>query len=64
MHEVVIVLEQADLLELQAILLDAAEEAALEFLKTRIAPKIPAKGKMPCDSSRHNPYLWKSKTTD
>ena len=61
-HKVVITLEEADLIELQAVLLDADQAAALEFLKSRIAPRIPARGKAPCDSSRLNPYLWKPKT--
>jgi len=60
-HKVVIALEEADLLELQAILLDGDQAAALEFLKSRIAPRIPAKGSAACDSSRLNPYLWKLK---
>ena len=62
MYKVVITFEEKDLLELQAVLVDADEAAALEFLRTRVAPKIPAKGKAACDSSRRNPYLWKSKT--
>jgi len=64
MYKVVITLEEEDLLELQAVLLDADKAAALEFLKTRIAPKIPVKGTAACDSSRRNPYLWKSDLTD
>ena len=63
MHKVVITLEGGDLLELQAVLLDSDEKAALEFLKTRIAPKIPIKGTAACDSSRRNPYLWTSDPT-
>lgn len=61
MHKVVITLEEDDLLDLQAILLDADEAAALEFLEERIVPKIPVKGTAACDSSRLNPYLWKRK---
>ena len=64
MHEVVVRLGEEDLVELQAVLLDEDEGAALEFLKARIAPRIPAKGTAPCDSSRRNPYLWKSAPTD
>ena len=30
--------------------IDDDEKAALEFVKTRIASKLPAKGKAPCDS--------------
>ena len=63
-HEVVVKLEEGDLLELQAVLLDEDEGAALEFLKSRIAPRIPAKGTALCDSSRRNPYLWRSEPTD
>ncbi len=61
-HKVVITLEEADLIELQGVLLDADPGAALEFLKNRVAPKIPAQGKAACDSSRLDPFLWKSKT--
>jgi hypothetical protein len=39
---------------------DGTRVAALEFLKTRVIPKIPTKGTAPCDSSRRNPYLRKS----
>jgi len=62
MHKIVITLEEDDLLDLQAVLLDRDETAALEFLENRVAPKIPAKGTAACDSSRLNPYLWKRKT--
>jgi len=60
MNKVVVTLDEADLIELQAVILDADEAAALTFLKMRIAPKIPTKGTAPCDSSRLNPYLPKS----
>ena len=59
-NKVVITLDEADLMELQIVILDADEAAALAFLKARIAPKIPKKGTSPCDSSRLNPYLPKS----
>ena len=59
MTKVVLTLEKQDLLDLQQVLLDADEAAALEFLKTRIAPRIPSKGTARCDSSRRNPYLLK-----
>ncbi len=59
MSKVVLTLEEKDLLDLQAVLVDGDEVAALDFLKTRIAPKIPAKGTEPCDSSRRNPYFLK-----
>lgn len=59
MAKLVITLEDEDLLELQEVLLDDDEKAALDFVKTRIAPKIPGKGTGHCDSSRCNPYLMK-----
>ena len=59
MSKVVLTLEEKDLLDLQAVLVDGDEVAALDFLKTRIAPKVPAKGTESCDSSRRNPYLLK-----
>ena len=60
MNKVVLTLDEEDLLELQAVVLDADQAAALEFLKTRVVPKIPTKGTAPCDSSRLNPYLRES----
>ncbi|MCF7676139.1 MAG: hypothetical protein K9N23_11465 [Akkermansiaceae bacterium] len=57
MSKTVITLEEADLIDLQGILLDADEAAALTFLQARIAPNIPSKGTAKCDSSRRNPYL-------
>lgn len=57
MTRLAVTLEAEDLLELQAILIDRDEAAALEFLETRVAAKIPEKGTAPCDSSRLNPYL-------
>ena len=63
MSKIVVTLEEEDLLELQAVLVDDDPAAALEFLKTRIAAKLPAKGTAPCDSSRLNPYLRKSDGT-
>ena len=59
MSKLVVTLEEADLVDLQGILLDDDREAALEFLRTRIAPQIPEKGTDHCDSSRRNPYLLK-----
>ena len=58
-NKVVITLTEEDLIELSAIIVDQDNEEALEFLNTRIAPKIPQKGTAPCDSSRLNPYLSK-----
>ena len=57
MNKVVLTLEAEELLELQRVLIDDDEKGALEFLKTRIGPKIPSKGTASCDSSRKNPYL-------
>ena len=59
MNKVVVTLTEEDLLELQAILLDEDKAGALEFLRTRVAAKIPEKGTAPCDSSRLNSYLLK-----
>jgi len=52
-------LEADAVLDLQAILLDNDEEAALSFVKEHIAAKIPVSGDSPCDSSKYNPYLIK-----
>lgn len=62
MSKVVVTLEEGDLLDLQQLLLDDDEAGALAFLRSRIAPKIPAKGTRNCDSSRLNPYLLKPAT--
>ena len=51
MNKVVLTLESEELLELQQIVIDDDQKAALDFLKTRIAPKIPTKGTAACDSS-------------
>ena len=59
MSKIVVTLEDEDLIELQAVLIDRDEEAALDFLEKRLCPKIPSKGTAPCDSSRINPYLLK-----
>ena len=67
MSRVVITLEERDLLDLQEILLDGDQAAALAFLKARVAPAMPSKGTANCDSSRCNPYLLrpeKPKKTD
>jgi hypothetical protein len=60
----VVTLDGGDLLELQAVLLDEDERAALAFLKERVAPRVPARGTAACDSSRLNPFLWKTKAGD
>ncbi|MFC1526488.1 hypothetical protein ACFL6X_06735 [Candidatus Latescibacterota bacterium] len=59
MGKVVIALEEQDLIDLHAALLDEDEGAALEFLKTRIAPRVPDMGTAPCDSTTRNPYLFR-----
>ena len=59
MNKVVVTLQEEDLHYLHQVLFDDDETGALDFLKTRIAPKIPAKGTANCDSSRRNPYLMK-----
>ena len=57
MNKVVIALEAEELLELQRVVIDSDQKGALDFLKTRIIPKIPTKGTAFCDSLRLNPYL-------
>jgi len=57
MNRLVVTLDEEDLLELQAILMDRDEAGALQFLEARVAPRIPQKGSAPCDSTRRNPYL-------
>ena len=57
MNKIVLTLEAEELVELQRVVIDADQKAALDFLKTRILPKVPTKGTAPCDSSRINPYL-------
>lgn len=57
MGKLVVTLSEEDLLELQTILMDEDEEAALQFLQTRLVSRIPQKGTAPCDSTRLNPYL-------
>jgi hypothetical protein len=62
--KLVITLEEQDLLDLQEILLDDDKEGALNFVKNRIASKIPGKGTGHCDSTRCNPYLMKPGGTE
>jgi hypothetical protein len=57
MNKIVVTLEEADLVELQTILTDRDQAAALQFLESRIAAKLPQKGTAGCDSTRRNPYL-------
>ncbi len=57
MSTTVITLEEKDLVELQAILLDHDEAAALRFLESRIAGRLSQRPTALCDSTRHNPFL-------
>lgn len=57
LNRISILLDEEALLELQEVLLDESPEAALRFVKQRIAPKVPRKGTAPCDSSRLNPFI-------
>ena len=59
MGRLVVTLDEEDLMELQAILIDRDAEGALHFLETRIARQVPRKGPALCDSTRRNPYLLK-----
>ena len=59
MNSLVVTFAPAELLELQAILLDEDEPAALKFLQDCVGSKLPAKGTAPCDSTRKNPFLLK-----
>jgi len=59
MGKLAITLTDEELLELQGVLMDGDEKGALEFLKKRVAPKLPTRGTAPCDSTRKNPYLFK-----
>lgn len=61
-NRIVITLEEQDLIDLHAVLLDDDGPAALDFVKTRIAARIPDQGTALCDSSRRNPYLFKPET--
>ena len=64
MGRIVITLEEAELLELQEILLDRDEKASLAFLQKCLGGKLPAKGTAACDSSRKNPYLLRGSDQD
>jgi hypothetical protein len=56
-NKVSVILDEQALLELQQVLLDDDPQAALAFVKRRLAPKLPGKGSAACDSSRLNPFL-------
>jgi len=60
MNKIVITLEAEELLELQRVVIDTDQNGALDFLQTRIVPKIPTKGTALCDYSRNNQYLRRS----
>jgi len=60
-NKVTILLDETALLEVQQVLLDDDPDAALAFVRKRIAPRIPGKGTAACDSSRLNPYILKRK---
>ena len=59
MDKMIVTLSEADVVELQVILIDRDQEAALQFLEERVAPKLPRISDAPCDSNRMNPYLLK-----
>jgi len=52
-------LDERALLDLHEVLLDDDPEAALQFVKKHIAPKVPKKGTAACDSTRLNPFIRK-----
>lgn len=64
MNKIVVTLEEEDLVNLQAILLDRDKAAALDFLETRIAARIPRRGTKGCDSTQRNPYLLRPGAKD
>ena len=64
MNKIVLTLEEEDLIDLQAILLDEDDAEAMKFLKTRIASRLPANGTALCDSSRLNPFLLRDRGSD
>ena len=64
MGKLIITLDDQDLMELQEILLDEDAKAALDFVKSCIASKLPSKGSDHCDSSRNNPFLIKSESEE
>jgi len=57
--KIIVALEEQDLVDLHAILLDEDAAEALSFLRERIASRLPQRGTAACDSSRRNPYLLK-----
>ncbi len=64
MNKIVLTLEAEDLLQLQRVVTGDDQEAALDFVKTWLIRRIPAKGTALCDSSRLNPYLLRSRGSE
>lgn len=62
MNKVSVSLDEEALLALHEVLLDESPEAALEFVRKHIAPKVPRKGSADCDSSRLNPFILRAGT--
>ncbi len=60
-NKISIILDEQALIELHEVLLDESPDAALEFVKRHIAPRVPRKGTAPCDSSRLNPFILREK---
>jgi len=60
-NRVTIMLDEAELLELQRVLIDDDAVGALRFLRECLAPRIPRQGTAPCDSSRLNPFLLRDR---
>lgn len=58
-NKYVLTLNEQDILELHAVLIDEDKDAALAFLQSRVAPQLPRKGNAPCDSSRLDPFLMR-----
>ncbi len=59
MSKVVVALEEKDLVELQAILLDRDQAAALRFLDS-IAARLPQKKVVLCAGEQRNPFVVRS----
>jgi len=56
-QSVTIKLVEHDLLELQQIFIDEDKEAAFEFLKNVVIPRLPQKTWRHCNSNNLNQYL-------
>jgi len=57
MSNIVVTLNEAAMVELQAVLIDRDPAAALEFVEKRIAVQLPCPGASLCDSNRQNPFI-------